>query len=90
MTTKLLSLGLCRDGQNNVLDCSTDLKSNSRCDVQPLRMQIGLTSGVPGEAIDQLLVSRFLVDTVKKTLTFGHRVGYRSRQAIRNRHQALG
>lgn len=29
VATKGLSLGLCRDGQNNVLNCSTDLKSKS-------------------------------------------------------------
>lgn len=46
VATKGLSLGLCRDGQNNVLNCSTDLKSKSGCDVQTPRTGNGLTSGV--------------------------------------------
>ena len=36
VATKGLSLGLCKDGQSNVLNCSTDSKSKSGCDVQTL------------------------------------------------------
>lgn len=43
---KVLSLGLCNDGQNNVLNCCTDLKSKSGCDVQTPQTGNGLTTGV--------------------------------------------
>lgn len=51
VATKVLSLGLCKDGQSNVLNCSTDSKSKSGCDVQTLRTRNGFTSGVQVDAM---------------------------------------
>lgn len=81
--SKGLSLGLCRDGQNNVLNCSTDLKSKSGCDVQTHWLGNGLTSGVQWGELIEFIASDFLsaINGVEST---GHGVGYRSRQSIRS------
>lgn len=58
---KVLSLGLCKDGQNNVLNCSTDLKSKSGCDVQTPQTGNGLaTGGVGATQSIEFIPSAFL------------------------------
>lgn len=62
---KVLSLRLCKDGQNNVLNCSTDLKSKSGCDVQTPQTGNGLTTGgVEASQSIESIPSGFLTATV--------------------------